>query len=274
MQRAGGEAVFLERAEQRGDVDLAVAKDDGVGDVVLAAQKLAQRLALGEVFLLRGDHFLLDRQRGGGSFRHLDAYRVLQELLGEAGDLRRHGGREEQRLAGERDHLADPLDVRDEAHVEHAVSLVDHQDLDAGHQELAALDMVEQAAGRRDQHVGAAVDDFVLLAEGHAADQEGDTDLLVLAVFGEGFRHLGGEFARRLDDERARHAGAGATLFEARQHWQDEGGSLARAGLGDAQHVSAFQRMRNGLGLDRGRLGIAGGLNGSENFGAKAEFGK
>ena len=52
--------------------------------------------------------------------------------------------------------LADALDVGDEAHVEHAVGLVDDQDLDAGQQQLAALEMVEQAAGRGDQHVDAA----------------------------------------------------------------------------------------------------------------------
>src|SRR5690348_18068056 len=44
------------------------------------------------------------------------------------------------------------------AHVEHAVGLVDHQDADVRHQDLAALIEVEQAAGRGDQHVDAAVE--------------------------------------------------------------------------------------------------------------------
>ena len=86
----------------------------------------------------------------------LDPDRIVQEGVGEALDLRRHGRREEQRLAGERNKLHDPLDVGDEAHVEHAVGLVDDQDLDAGQQQLAALEMVEQAAGGGDQHVDAA----------------------------------------------------------------------------------------------------------------------
>ena len=47
------------------------------------------------------------------------------EGLGKAGDFRRHGGREKQRLPREGHKLADALDVRDKAHVEHAVGFVD-----------------------------------------------------------------------------------------------------------------------------------------------------
>ncbi len=44
-----------------------------------------------------------------------------------------------------------------EAHVEHAVGFVDDEDFDAGEQQLAALEMVEQPAGRCDQNVDAAL---------------------------------------------------------------------------------------------------------------------
>ena len=102
----------------------------------------------------------------------LDAHGILQERLREARDLGRHGRGEEQRLAREGHQLADALDVRDEAHVEHAVGLVDDEDLDAVQQQLAALEEVEQAARRRDQHIGAARDLGLLIAEGDAADQQ------------------------------------------------------------------------------------------------------
>src|SRR6266436_6757077 len=49
--------------------------------------------------------------------RHFDLDRIVQELLRDAPDLRRHRGSEEQSLACERYQLADALDVRDEAHV-------------------------------------------------------------------------------------------------------------------------------------------------------------
>ncbi len=93
--------------------------------------------------------------------------------------------------------------------------------------------------GRRDQHVGAAGDLGFLIAERDAADQQRDVELVVDAVFDEGLFDLRGEFARRLEDQRARHARPGAALFEQRQHRQREGGGLAGAGLGDAQNVAA-----------------------------------
>ena len=177
---------------------------------------------------------------------------LCRKAVGEALDLGRHGGREEQGLAREGQQLADALDVGDEAHVEHAVGLVDHQHLDAGEQQLAALEMVEQAARRGDQHVDAAVD----LAgpaslEGHAADEQRHRELVHACRSVSKFSATWAASSRvgsRI--ERARHAGAGAALFEQRQHRQHEGGGLAGAGLGDAQHVAALEGGGDGLRLD------------------------
>ena len=109
---------------------------------------------------------------GRGRAGDLDAHRILQERIGEPGDFRRHGRREEQRLARERHELADALDVGDEAHVEHAVGFVDDEDLDRVQEQSAALGEVEQAAGGGDDDVGAARDLGLLIAERDAADQE------------------------------------------------------------------------------------------------------
>ncbi len=103
----------------------------------------------------------------------------------------------------------------DEAHVEHAIGLVDDEDLDAGHQELAALAMIEQPAGCRDQNVDAAIELLLLIAERDAADEESHVELVVLAVFVEVLLDLRREFARRFEDQRARHAGTGPALLEA-----------------------------------------------------------
>ena len=83
---------------------------------------------------------------------------IVQELRGQALDFGRHGGREEQRLAGERQELADALDIGDEAHVEHAVGLVDDQHLDAGQQQAPRSKWSRSRPGRGDHHIGAAVD--------------------------------------------------------------------------------------------------------------------
>ena len=198
----------------------------------------------------------------------------MQELLGDALDLRRHGGGEEQRLARERHELADALDVRDEAHVEHAVGFVDHEQLDAGHQQPSALEMVEQAARRRDQHVDAAHQLGVLVVKRNAADDEGDVELVVLAVLVEAVLDLRRELARRLQDQRARHARPRAALLEHGEHRQHEGRGLAGAGLRDAEHVAPREHVGDRLFLDRGGSGIAGRCDGGENLVGQAELGK
>ena len=216
-------------------------------------------------------------RRGGdgrGRAGDLDADRIAEELLGDAPDFRRHGGGEEQRLAGERHQFADALDVGDEAHVEHAVGLVDDEELDAGEQEPSALVMVEQAAGRRDQHVDAAGELGVLIVERDAADDQRDVELVVDAVSGKAFLHLRRELARRLEDERARHAGAGAALLQHGQHRQHEGRRLAGAGLRDAEHVAPGEHVGDGLILDGGGGFVTGRRDGGENFFGQAEMGK
>ncbi len=209
---------------------------------------------------------------GGRRLGDLDAHRVVQELFGDAPDFRRHGGGEEQRLAGERHQLADALDIRDETHVEHAIGLIDHQQLDAGEQQPAALGMVEQASGRGDQDVDAARELGVLVVERDAADEKRDVELMIDAVFDEAVLDLRGEFARRLEDQRARHAGTGAALLQHGEHRQHEGRRLAGAGLGDAKHVAARENVRNGLVLNGGGGGVAGRSDGGENFFGQAEM--
>ena len=189
-------------------------------------------------------------------------------------DFRRHRRGEEQRLPRERHQLADALDVGDEAHVEHAVGFIDDQQFDAGEQQPAAFGVVEQPAGRCDQHVDAARQFGVLVAERDAADQERDVEFLAGAVFVELFLDLGGEFARRLDDQGAGHSGPGAALFEHGEHRQDEGSGLAGAGLGDAENVTPGEDVGDRLFLDGGRGGVAGGRNSGENLVGQAEMGK
>ena len=107
----------------------------------------------------------------GDGRRHLDLVHLVdrQEAVGHLldGDLRRRdlvedrivlvapdervdhaveGGREQQRLVPPVDVAEDPLDLGQEAHVGHAVGLVDDDVVDVGHRELALLDQVDEPA--------------------------------------------------------------------------------------------------------------------------------
>ena len=272
MQGANREAMRLERLVDDRDIALAIAEDDRILQAFSTAQQAPERLTLGRAATVRGDEALRDGRGGRCGFRHFDAGWIVEELFGQAGDFRRHGGREEQRLAREGHELADALDVRNEAHVEHAVGLVDDENLDARQQQLAALGEVEQASRRRDQHVGTAHDLGFLVREGHAADQQGDVDLVVGPIFHEAFLDLRCKFARWFEDQRARHARAGAPTLKPGQHGQCEGRRLAGAGLGDTEHVAPGKGVRDGFRLDGCGGCVAGGRNCLQDLLAQAEF--
>jgi hypothetical protein len=151
-----------------------------------------------------------------------------------------------------RNQAEDALDVGDEAHVEHPVGLVHDHDLHAREEELAALDVVEEAAGRRDEHVHAPVDERVLVLEAHAADEEGLRELQVRRVLVEVLGHLA---ASSRVGHRTRERGIrarGPPLREARDHGAARSRRLARSRLGDAQDVAALERGRGCASLDRG----------------------
>ncbi len=134
--------------------------------------------------------------------------------------------------------------------------------------------MVEQAPGGGDQHVDAAVELALLVVEGDAADQQGPGQLVVLGVFVEGAGHLVRQFAGGAEHQGARHARAGPAGGQTVDHRQGEGGGLAGAGLGDAQHVAAGQGDRDRLFLDRGRGLVAGFGHRPDKFGAEPQVRK
>ncbi len=118
------------------DLCLAIAEDDRVGaGFALLVDQRAQNLPLflGLTIFAAGfeqDHALFDVLGRGRSASHFDLFRVRQEGVGDPLDLGRHGGREEQGLAGEGRQAEDALDIGDEAHVEHAVGFIHHHDFD------------------------------------------------------------------------------------------------------------------------------------------------
>ena len=122
---------------------------------------------------------------------------VDQELLAEPLDLGPEGGGEHQRLADAREGLDDAFDIRDEAHVEHAIGLVDHQNLDSAQHDPAPLEHVDQAAGRGDENVRILAERGFLKREPFAADEQRLTQAVVGTVNGEVVRDLLCELPRR-----------------------------------------------------------------------------
>ena len=181
MQCPHIEAMLLERCFECRNGRLAVGEHNAVLHIRLRTQQRAQRIALG----FRVGRHLHQTLRDGGSGRGgpfgFNPHRIGQELRSNPLDFRRHGGREEQRLAREGQELADALNIGNEPHVEHAVGFVHHKNLDAGEQQLAALHMVEQAARRGDDHIRTAINLAGLFLERNATDQQCHGQLVVFA---------------------------------------------------------------------------------------------
>jgi hypothetical protein len=152
-------------------------------------------------------HRLLDQFGSGVAARHFDRAGVVQQAIGEQLDLVGEGRREQQGLALFRDQRDDLLDVADEAHVEHAVGFVQHQDFDAGQVHRLLADVVEQAAGGGHQDVDLAAQGGVLRIDVDAAEHDHRLHRHVLAVGAHRLFDLRREFARRHQDQATRPAG-------------------------------------------------------------------
>ena len=101
-----------------------------------------------------------------GSFRMLRASRTTSGSMVA-----------EQRLTPLRQRRNHFADVMDKAHVEHAVGLVEHEDLEAIEPHQALAHQVEQTARRRDQDVDSARQRLHLLALAHAAEHDSTAEL-------------------------------------------------------------------------------------------------
>ena len=86
-----------------------------------------------------------------------------------AHDRGRHRRAEQHRVPVDRAGLDEPLDVGQEAHVEHLVSLVEDERAHVGEVERAAVEVVDQPARRPDDDVHAALERCGLLLVGRSA---------------------------------------------------------------------------------------------------------
>lgn len=185
----------------------------------------------------------------------LDGDGIVQDVVDQRSDFVGHGRGKQEDLALCGQALEDLADVRQEAHVEHAVGFVENEALDAVQIEFALAEEIQQAAGAGDGDFRALADAVDLRLLAHAAVDGDVAEARVFAQFGQHVLRLFGQFARGADDQRAQLVARAG--HQAVEEGQDERGGLAGSGLGQAHHVAPRENGRNGLLLDRGRGGIA-----------------
>ena len=187
----------------------------------------------------------------GGRALDLDAHRVAHEAAGDALDARRHRRREQDRLAAVGRGREDRLDVLGEAHVEHLVGLVEHDEADGVEGERAPVDVVDRPARRGDDDVHAVAQGAELAEDRLPAVDRHDLGADAAPVAVARLGHLHGQLAGRHQHEGDRVTGR---VVDELQRRQREGGRLAGAGGGLPEHVAAGEHLGDGVALDRRRL--------------------
>jgi hypothetical protein len=225
--------------------------------------------------------FLLLRDGKSGLTDGFDGTRALpdrdhrgraERLMREPLDLGRHGRREEQRLPHRRQRLQYPPNVRQKAHVEHAVGFVENQDLEAGKFHRPPPHVIEQSARSRHHDVHSAPERLDLRRHPDAAENDRGAQRQILSVGAGGLSNLGSELAGRREDERA-NAPSGSAR-ESLERREEEAGRFARASLRAAKQVGAAQSHRDGLRLDRRGCAVLGIGQRAKDLGKQPELGK
>ena len=181
--------------------------------------------------------------------------RILQVAIGDPAHLLGHGGREQGRLAAAGRLRQDPLDVLDEAHAQHLVGFVQHDQLQRGQVQRAAPQVVHDAPRRADHDLHAAAQALQLFLDRlPAVDRQHAHGAEPAGVGVQGLGHLDGQLARGGQDQRLHRAGVGVELL---QDGQRKGGRLAGAGRRLADHVAPGEQQRDRLALDGRRRLIA-----------------
>jgi hypothetical protein len=187
---------------------------------------------------------------------------LAQILARQRLDFGGHRGAEQQRLTVLRQLAHDAVDLRREAHVEHAVRLVQHEHLEVVEHHVLPLEVVDQAARRCDDDVHAAAQLLLLRVERHPAEHRRDGDRRMSGVFAKALVHLHAQLARRRQDERSR---APRSVHQPVDDRQCERRSLARAGLSQADEVASATRQGDRVALDRRRRRVSGVADGRED---------
>ena len=154
------------------------------------------------------DRLLVDALYGDflGADPHLLG--IVQELRGDLCDVLRHGRREQQRLALRRQQREDLPHVAHEAHVEHAVGLVEHQDRYLVEPQVFLADEVEKPARRGDDDIGPPSQRIDLRVLADAAVDDRVAQPQVRAVSADALADLAGQFAGRCENEGTRRRGS------------------------------------------------------------------
>jgi hypothetical protein len=179
-----------------------------------------------------------------------------QELLRQLQHLGRHRRREQQRLTRRRQDRQDALDVGPEAHIQHPVGFVQHEDFKAPEPDRLVPHVVHQPAWRGDDDVHPGLEGAFLNVHRHAAEDRHARHRRVVGQTLHLIFDLDGQLTGRRENQRPRRGLSDRALPQELLEDRDEKrGRLSGARLRTCDDIVAGHCERNHAALHRPRLG-------------------
>src|SRR5215470_5244779 len=146
-------------------------------------------------------NLLRDALGGGVARGDLDGERLVQQPGGELADVVRIGGGKHQVLTLPRQQLQNPPDVVNEAHIEHAIGLIEYTAANRTKIERALTRQIEQPPRSGDEQIAAGAQRLDLRSLTDATEDHRRAQRAMAAVARSAFSHLRCELARWSDYE-------------------------------------------------------------------------
>ena len=150
--------------------------------------------------------------------------------------------------------LGDPLNLRQKAHVQQPVGLIEYEHFDLGQVNITLLQMVEETARGGDDDIDAAPQAHDLLGHSRPAVDRNTAQASALAVKTKVRFDLNGQLTCRDQDQSTRVAAV--FVIEFVQNGNRVNGSFAAAGLGTGDKVLASKSRRKSQLLDIGQVDV------------------
>ena len=201
VNRGALDARLFEHARDFIRAVLGAAKDQHLFHFGVRKQKFLEESALAA--LVDTVKLLMDALDGRALRRHLHPHWVrAQNRRGKLGDVIGHSRTEEQVLPVLRKQRHHLTDIMNETHVEHAVGLVEHEELQRLQRNRLLVNEIEQAARSRHQHVD-TTNQVALLADiAHATKNAGRRNRRKLRILLKALFYLNRKLTRRQKNQR------------------------------------------------------------------------
>ena len=204
---------------------------------------------------------------GGADF---DPNGITQGPVCQLGDFGRQGGGKEKGLPVFGNLGNDSTHRRQESDIEHAVHLIQNEDLDVIKADSSLLHVILQTARRGDKDIDALFEHRSLGSVADPAKDATDAEIGKAGKVAEGRLDLHREFPGRLQNE----AAATPARVELLENGQGESGCLSGAGLGRGNEVAPFEGRWNRAELDRSGIRVTHGLNALQKWLGNPKRGK